>query len=398
MGLTRIMRLDFQRIEDAISGKGKITDNNVFGVRIYESQEESKVFEKIREVYRLFEDKDSKDIFLNRVLWNITGDKKYIDEVVSVYFERMKRTWKSPKFADEVKKMRDLIGTRRVIIYGIGNCGLVTLALFCSEMQDADLVAFCDKAAGKVSQFYGYTVLKAEDIISDYQDAIVLISPVEKKVKKEIIRELLENGVNRAQIIDELPFADGVIREQYFDDIIVLEKGETFIDAGAFDCGTDIDFIMRCPDYKEIIAFEPDPTQYANCLKRIEVCQIHDIKIHNVGLWNKKETLPFLEGGGSSRVSDKGTIMVQLDALDYILSEGVTYIKMDIEGAELKGLEGARNIIMNYKPKLAICVYHKSEDIIDIPLYIHKIVPEYKFYLRHHSKTDAETVLYAVIK
>lgn len=356
------------------------------------------MFEKIRAAYRLFEDRDSKDIFLNRVLWNITGNKKYIDEVVSVYFERMKRTWKTPKHADEVKKMRDLIGTRRVIIYGIGNCGFVTLALFCSELQDADLVAFCDKKADKASEFYGYTVLRAEDIARSYEDAVVLITPVEKNSKKEIIQELMEKGVNKAQIIDELPFADWVIREQYFDEVIALEREETFVDAGVFDCGTDIDFIARCPDYKEIIAFEPDPMQYSNCLDRIQVCQMHDITIHNVGLWNEKGTLPFLVGGASSRVSDNGTIMVQLDALDHILSEGASYIKMDIEGAELKALEGARNTIVNYKPKLAICVYHKPEDIIEIPLYIHKIVPEYRFYLRHHSKTAEETVLYAIVK
>lgn len=89
---------------------------------------------------------------------------------------------------------------------------------------------------------------------------------------------------------------------------------------------------------------------------------------------------------------------VHYDALGHILSEGASYIKMDIEGAELKALEEARNTIVNYKPKLAICVYHKPEDIIEIPLYIHKIVPEYRFYLRHHSKTAEETVLYAIVK
>lgn len=356
------------------------------------------MYEKIREVYHLLEDDISKDIFLNRVLWNITGEKKYIDEIVSVYFERMKKTWESPGLVEEVKKMRDLIGKRRVIIYGIGNCGFVTLALFCSEMKDADLVAVCDRSAAKGSEFYGYTVIKAEDIMEQYEDAAVLITPVDENAKKEIKHELIEKGVNKAQIIEELPFDDRIIREQYFDKVITLEKGEIFIDAGAFDCGTDIDFIKRCPDYKEIIAFEPDPVQYSDCLDRIEVCQMRNVKIHNAGLWNKKDTLPFLVGGASGCVSDKGTIMVRLDALDHILSEGASYIKMDIEGAELKALEGARNTIMNYKPKLAICVYHKPEDIIEIPLYLHKIVPEYSFYLRHHSRTWAETVLYAVVK
>lgn len=70
---------------------------------------------------------------------------------------------------------------------------------------------------------------------------------------------------------------------------------------------------------------------------------------------------------------------------------------MDIEGAELEALEGCRNIIAHDKPKLAICLYHKAEHLWEIPFYIHQLVPEYKFYIRHHSKDFCETVLYATL-
>lgn len=69
---------------------------------------------------------------------------------------------------------------------------------------------------------------------------------------------------------------------------------------------------------------------------------------------------------------------------------------MDIEGAELQGLKGAKNIIVKNRPKLAICIYHKPEDILEIPLYLQSIVPDYKFYIRYYSNHDIETVLYAV--
>ncbi len=68
---------------------------------------------------------------------------------------------------------------------------------------------------------------------------------------------------------------------------------------------------------------------------------------------------------------------------------------MDVEGAELKSLIGAKNTIIKNKPRLAICVYHKPEDICEIPEYILSLVPEYKFYLRHYSSINWETVLYA---
>ena len=70
---------------------------------------------------------------------------------------------------------------------------------------------------------------------------------------------------------------------------------------------------------------------------------------------------------------------------------------MDIEGSELRALQGAKRLIQQYKPKLAISIYHKPEDTIDIPYYIHELVPEYRFYIRHYSYSPAETILYAII-
>ena len=70
---------------------------------------------------------------------------------------------------------------------------------------------------------------------------------------------------------------------------------------------------------------------------------------------------------------------------------------MDIEGAELESLQGARKTIRRDRPKLAVCIYHKPEDMIEIPLYIKELVPEYKLYIRHHSNSGTETVLYAVM-
>lgn len=76
----------------------------------------------------------------------------------------------------------------------------------------------------------------------------------------------------------------------------------------------------------------------------------------------------------------------------------MTFIKMDIEGAELAALKGAKNTIKMYKPKLAICVYHNPLDIIEIPKLIKEIEPSYKLYLRHYSKFYSDTILYAISK
>ncbi len=70
---------------------------------------------------------------------------------------------------------------------------------------------------------------------------------------------------------------------------------------------------------------------------------------------------------------------------------------MDIEGAELNALYGMEQTIKRCKPKLAICIYHKFEDLWELPLYIRKLVPEYKLYIRNYTTYLDEIVLYAVL-
>lgn len=77
-------------------------------------------------------------------------------------------------------------------------------------------------------------------------------------------------------------------------------------------------------------------------------------------------------------------------------NEKVTFIKMDIEGAELETLKGASRLIAEQKPKLAVCVYHKPEDIFTIPEYLRTLNPDYKFYLRYYTFAEWDTVLYAI--
>ena len=74
-----------------------------------------------------------------------------------------------------------------------------------------------------------------------------------------------------------------------------------------------------------------------------------------------------------------------------------TIIKMDVEGFEFETLKGAETIIRSLKPKLAICIYHKTLDFYEIPLYLKSLVPEYKFKVRQHEPGFCETVLYAYL-
>lgn len=91
------------------------------------------------------------------------------------------------------------------------------------------------------------------------------------------------------------------------------------------------------------------------------------------------------------------TSVIETTSIDEILDGGeATYIKMDIEGAEYEALLGAKKTIKNYKPKLAISIYHKRCDIWEIPILLLSYNSDYKFYLRTYSFSGNDTVLYAL--
>lgn len=146
--------------------------------------------------------------------------------------------------------------------------------------------------------------------------------------------------------------------------------------------------------YQEIIMFEADEKNYVQCEENVK--KLANVKLYNKALWNKCEKLHFESCNESGRISDGKGQIVEGVALDEILQgKRVTFIKMDIEGAELAALQGARETIMKWHPKLAICLYHKPEDIVEITEYIIQLNPSYKIYIRQHVLSYTETILYA---
>lgn len=189
--------------------------------------------------------------------------------------------------------------------------------------------------------------------------------------------------------------------KQYFDrDIIKFSADEVFVDCGAFTGDTIIEFIdslkkQNINAYKKIYAFECDGK---NIKKMKETIANENIAIIERGCWSEKTVLRFADGNGAnSQLGNVGETLVAVDTIDNIvLNDVVTFIKMEIEGSELEALKGAKNTISKFKPKLAICVYHKKDDMILIPKYIKSLNSDYKFYLRNYSSNGCEIVLYAI--
>lgn len=198
-------------------------------------------------------------------------------------------------------------------------------------------------------------------------------------------------------------FAKVLVEPQYYqEDIIHLSDSETLVELGSYDGETLLQFLdIVNRRYNRIYCFEPSEE---NVLKLKEACRLENghITVFECGAGDKEQTLLFREdpiSGASKIVEDENDAdySIRVDSVDHLVDGPVSFIKMDIEGAELSALYGAKHIIQQYKPKLAVCVYHKKEDFLDIAEYLREIVPEYKLYLRHHTYCATDTVLYAVI-
>ena len=183
---------------------------------------------------------------------------------------------------------------------------------------------------------------------------------------------------------------------QYFDVFSPVDD-EIVVDAGAYDGATAIQFLKwGGGKVRHVYSFEFDPDNAAKCRENIRPYS-GKVTLVEKGTWDKDKILRINTPGTSgSSVRSKGSTAVYLTTIDSIVKdERVTFIKMDVEGAELKSLMGARNTIIKNHPRLAVCVYHKPTDLCDIPGYILSLVPDYKFFLRHYSSCQFETVLYA---
>lgn len=180
---------------------------------------------------------------------------------------------------------------------------------------------------------------------------------------------------------------------QYFEDFLQLKaKSETFVDVGAFDGLTSLEFIKRCPQFQAIHIFEPEPSNFDVCITKLS--GLGNIKFHQLGLSNTKATLNFDVNASGSKVVADGAMTINVERLDDVITEPVTFIKIDIEGFESAALAGASDTILKYHPRLAVAVYHQAGDFWKIPRQVLAIRNDYNIYLRHYTESIYETVMF----
>lgn len=239
----------------------------------------------------------------------------------------------------------------------------------------------------------------SKKVIAANLDKINMVYMMLEDIRSKMV---FENKINYLISKDEILTDEIRDTEQYFDlDVVDMKRDEYFLDVGAFD-GQDTLRLMRYSPNLKSVCIEIDSKNCKNIEQRMQYYP--NISCVNAGVYdhNDRKEICMTNSRGSSINDDDivaEKIMTDMIALDdCFINEPVTFIKMDIEGAELKALRGAERIIRERKPKLAICIYHSLEDHWEIPMYIHKLQPDYKLYMRHYHEYGIETVCYAIPK
>ena len=193
---------------------------------------------------------------------------------------------------------------------------------------------------------------------------------------------------------------------------IDINDGDTVIDGGGCYGDTALWFSHKVGEKGKIYSFEFLDKHLDIFTKSLDLNPHlkNRIKIFKKALHSdsKSDLYVYENGSGTFCSMEKiawgggSPYMIKTKSIDDLVKEEglekVDFIKMDIEGSELVALKGAKRTICQYKPNLAICIYHKIEDFYMIPKYIKQIVPEYKLYVKHHTDREYETVLYASVR
>ncbi len=180
-------------------------------------------------------------------------------------------------------------------------------------------------------------------------------------------------------------------------------SGELYVDLGAYDGDTVQEFLdLSQRRYKKIYAVEPDSKNFKKLTTFVEENKIENICCLQAGVWNSAGELELTGNGGrqstfwkagqKSRLQRHKKVKTQIAgvvSVDRLLGdEHADYMKFDVEGVEKEALEGAKGHLTadgkGILPKLLVAAYHHDKDIFVLPLFLWKLQPKYRLYLRKH--------------
>lgn len=194
---------------------------------------------------------------------------------------------------------------------------------------------------------------------------------------------------------------------QYENDEVRIDMGDIVLDCGGCWGDTALFFANKVGESGHVYSFEfiPENLNVLNKNVSLNTCLSSRVSVVEKALGEKTgETLIFSNNGPGSRREDSNDQSIKVESVsidDFVANNNINkidFIKMDIEGSELPSLKGAINVLNRFKPKLAISIYHSLDDFVDIPIYLKSLHLGYRFYIKHGTIHNEETVLLAICK
>jgi len=221
-----------------------------------------------------------------------------------------------------------------------------------------------------------------------------LLKDQKSRILLDHILEYRKNGQ-----INALPETE-LLEHQYVPmDLLTPPRILRMVELGAFTGDNLREFVRQGISFEFALSLEPDKRNFASLVSTILDLNLSNVFALPLAGWNKTEMLMFSDTGDAGAVmTQTGNTFITATTVDELVGNSkVNYIKMDIEGAELLALQGAKNTILNYTPHLAISVYHRPEDLWKIGLKIEEIsIRKYDYFLRQYGQQLFDTILYAI--
>lgn len=320
-----------------------------------------------------------------------------------------------------------------IVIYGSGN-GAEKLIYLCKQFEISPVALCVSDSHWRSGSFQDYPMLRRIQAAEMYPDAIFLLAFGTER--EEDIQDLLDFARDHTLIVPDIPLVGGHIltpselesrseeiagvralfadaqSQQLFDhllsykssgslgdlmacttprsalfSLLQLCRNECYLDLGAYRGDTIDEFLSFTEgDFKAITALEPDSHNFR--FLTAAYGSRADISLLPLASWHEKSTLEFAGKGGRNccikpDLPGRYTHLHTVDAIDIdSLALEISYVKMDVEGAERETLLGMADTLRRYKPKMLVSAYHKPDDFITLPLLVHQLLPEKRLYLR----------------
>lgn len=228
------------------------------------------------------------------------------------------------------------------------------------------------------------------------QDTLQLKNLMSDQESLHTLNAILNYRLN--PIIENHPNGIG-LESQYFSpgikDWIPSCSEIVIVDCGAYDGDTIRLALMNNLKLVKSVCFEPDESNFKKLSKFVKSRPELNCSIHQLATWNCKTSILFSHSGlENSSVTSTGTPVEAIALDDFIETLDFNFLKVDVEGSDLETLKGAIKTIQRNRPYIAVSLYHRPNDLWDIPLYLNSNLISYKFYIRQHGHNGMDTVLY----